>query len=203
LALLNEPKLKVLDQEIKTAAASAELTRKMRLPDVALGVEGRQYSGDGEFRSGMFTLRFSLPWANGGKYRKDYERDKEKQKSAEQERQDQVLMVREELHHLSVGIEARRRESLLHSEEITTRAIQVLSSRLSEWEAGRGAFRDVLDARRMLLESQLMSARATAEQHQMLAGMLLWTGLENLEVLATFANEPSLLPEHDGHDNKP
>src|SRR2546426_7372857 len=61
---LNEPKLKVLEQEIKQAGAAAELTRKMRLPDVSFGVEGRQYSGDGEFRSGMFTLRFSLPWAN-------------------------------------------------------------------------------------------------------------------------------------------
>src|SRR6185369_12446277 len=166
LAVLNEPKLKVLEQEIKQAAASAELTRKMRLPDVALGVEGRQYSGDGEFRSGMFTLRFSLPWANGGKYRKDYERDKEKQKTAEQEREDQILMVREELHHLAVGIEAMRREALLHTGEITTRAGQALASRVADWEAGRGAFRDVLDARRMLLESQLMAARATAEQHQ-------------------------------------
>ena len=80
---------------------------------MSLGVEGRQYSGDGEFRSGMFTLRFSLPWANRDKYRKDYERDKERQKSAEQEREDQVLMVREELHHLAVGIEAMRRESLV------------------------------------------------------------------------------------------
>ena len=166
LALLNEPKLKVLEQEIKQAAASAELTRKTRLPDVSLGVEGRQYSGDGEFRSGMFTIRFSLPFANRDKYRKDYERDKERQKSAEQEREDQVLMVREELHHLAVGIEARRREALLHTDEITTRAMQALTSRLSEWEAGRGAFRDVLDARRMLLESELMSARATAEEHQ-------------------------------------
>jgi len=41
-------------------------------------------------------------------------------------------------------------------------------------------FRDVLDARRLLLESQLMSARATAEQHEMLAEMLLWSGLEIL-----------------------
>jgi outer membrane protein TolC len=203
LALQNEPKLKVLEQEIKQAQASAELTRKMRLPDVALGVEGRQYSGDGEFRSGMFTLRFSLPWANGGKYRKDYERDKEKQKSAEQEREDQVLMVREELHHLAVGIEATRREALLHSGEITTRAMQALTSRLSEWEAGRGMFRDVLDARRMLLESQLMSARATAEEHQMLAEMLLWTGLENLETLTPLATEPPLLPDHESRDKKP
>jgi cobalt-zinc-cadmium efflux system outer membrane protein len=203
LALLNEPKLKVLEQEIKQAAASAELTRKTRLPDVSLGVEGRQYSGDGEFRSGMFTLRFSLPFANRDKYRKDYERDKERQNSAEQERQDQVLMVRAELHHLAVGIEAMRREALLHTEEITTRAMQALTSRLSEWEAGRGAFRDVLDARRMLLESELMSARATAEEHQMLADMLLWTGLENLEALTALANEPALLPDHENHDRKP
>ena len=203
LALLNEPKLKVLEQEIKQAAASAELTRKMRLPDVSLGVEGRQYSGDGEFRSGMFTLRFSLPFANRDKYRKDYERDKERQKSAEQEREDQVLMVREELHHLAVGIEAMRRAALLHTEEITVRAMQALTSRLSEWEAGRGAFRDVLDARRMLLESELTSVRATAGEHQMLADMLLWTGLENLEALTALANETALLPDHGDHDKKP
>ena len=202
LALLNEPKLKVLEQEIKQAAASAELTRKTRLPDVSLGVEGRQYSGDGEFRSGMFTIRFSLPFANRDKYRKDYERDKERQKSAEQEREDQVLLVREELHHLAVGIEAMRREALLHTDEITTRARQALTSRLAEWEAGRGAFRDVLDARRMLLESELMSARAAAEEHQMLADMLLWTGLENLEALTALANEPALLPDHQDHGKK-
>ena len=203
LALQNEPKLKVLEEEIKQAGASAALTRKSRLPDVSLGVEGRQYSGDGGLRSGMFTLRFSLPWVNSGKYRKDYERDKEKQRSAEQEREDQVLMVREELHHLAVGVEAMRREALLHSDEITTRANQVLNSRLSEWEAGRGAFRDVLDARRMLIESQLMSIRATAEEHQMLAEMLLWTGLDNLEALLPLAHEPPLLPDHESHEQKP
>jgi outer membrane protein TolC len=106
-------------------------------------------------------------------------------------------MVREELHHLAVGIEAMRRESLLHSDEITTRAMQALSSRLSEWESGHGTFRDVLDARRMLFESELIAARATAEQHQQLSEMLLWTGLENLEALTPFASEPSLLPDHD------
>ena len=197
LAQQNEPKLKVLEQEIKQAEAGAELTRTLRRPDVSFGVEGRQFSGDGGFRSGMFTLRFSLPWANGDKYRKDYERDREKKKSAEHEREDQLLMMREELHHLAVGIESSRREALLHRDEISTRALQALTSRLTEWESGRGAFRDVLDARRMVLETQLMSARATAEQHQMLAEMLLWTGLENLDALLPLANEPPLLPGHE------
>jgi outer membrane protein TolC len=197
LSLKNEPKLKVLEQEIKQASASAELTRKNRLPDVSLGVEGRQYSGDGDFRSGMFTVRFSLPWLNGDKYRKEYERDKERQKSAEKEREDQALLVREELHHLSVDIESSRREALLNADEITTRSQQALASRLSDWEAGHGAFRDVLDARRTLLESELMAARATAEEHQTLADMLLWTGLGTREELLPLATEPPLLPAHD------
>ncbi len=197
LALANEPKLKVMTQEIKQAEAAAELTRRTRLPDVSFGVEGRQYSGDGGLREGDFTLRFSLPWFNGGKYRKDYERDREKQKSAEEEREDQVWMVREQLHHLSVEIEASRREALLYSGEITTRAGQALTSRLSDWENGRGLFREVLDARRMLLDSELMSARAVAEENEMLADLLLWSGLENVEALAPLASEPSLLPNHE------
>jgi outer membrane protein TolC len=197
LALANEPKLKVMEQEIKQAEATAELTRKTRLPDVSFDVEGRQYSGDGGFREGDFTLRFSLPWFNGDKYRKDYDRDKEKQKSAEQEREDQVWMVREELHHLSVEIEASRREALLYSGEITTRAGQALTSRLSDWETGHGMFRDVLDARRALLDSELMSARAVAEENEKFAELLLWSGLENVEALAALADEPSLLPNHE------
>ncbi len=199
LSLENDPKLKVLDQEMKRAAVSTKLTRTTRWPDVSLGVEGRQYSGDGDFRSGLFTLRFSLPWANGEKYRKDYERDREKQVSVEQEREDEVLMVREELHHLTVGIESMRREALLHTGEISPRATQALTSRLSEWETGKATFRDVLDARRMWLESQLTATRAAAEEHQMLAEMLLWTGLENLEALSPLAAELSLLPAHDGN----
>ena len=203
LALQNEPKLKVLEQEINQAAETAILTRRTRLPEVSVGAETRRYSGDGGFRSSMLTLRLSLPWMNGEKYRKDYERDKEKQKSAEHEHEDQVLMVREELHHLAVGIEASRREALLYRDEILVRAMQALTSRLVEWENGRGAFRDVLDARRLLLESQLMSVRAMAEEHQLLAEMLLWAGLENLEALTPLANEPPLLPEHESHDRKP
>jgi outer membrane protein TolC len=197
LALANEPKLKVMSQEISQAEAAAELTRRTRLPEASFGVEGRQYSGDGGFREGDFTLRFSLPWFNGDKYRKDYDRDKEKQKSAEQEREDHVWMVREELHHLSIEIEASRREALLYGGEITARAGQALTSRLSDWATGHGLFRDVLEARRKLLDSELMSARAAADENEMLAELLLWSGLENVEALAPLAGEPSLLPNHD------
>jgi len=196
LGLESEPRLKVMEQEIKQAEAMSELTRKMRLPDVSFGVEGTQYHGDGDFRMGMFKLGFSIPWGNAGKYKKDYQREKEKQKAAEEERRDQILMVREQLHHLTVEIEAARREALLYRDEILTRATQALSNRLTDWETGRGTFRDVLDARRMLLESQLMSARAISEQRQMVAELLLWTGLNSAEALTPLTTEPSITPEH-------
>lgn len=197
LALANEPQLKVLSQQLKQAERQAELTHRARLPDVSFGIDGRQYSGDGGLREGDFMLRFSLPWFNGRSYRREYERDKEKARSVEEDRNDQVGMVREQLHHLSVEIEASRREALLYSGEITDRASQALASRQADWQAGRGVFRDLLEARRMLLDSELMAARASTEEQTMTADLLLWSGLQSVEALSQLANEPSLLPNHE------
>jgi cobalt-zinc-cadmium efflux system outer membrane protein len=199
LALTNEPQIKVLDQEIRAAEAAAKSTRRSRLPDVSVGVLGNQYSGDGEFRSGTFTLSFSLPWFNESRYSKDYQREKDVQKAAEHDRDDQVLTVREELHHLTVDIDNQRREALLYRDEISTRAGQMLASRLTDWEAGRGTLRDVLDARRAWLDSQLTAARAIAGEQQDVAELLLWTGLENTGALTPLINEPPVLHHHDNY----
>ena len=50
------------------------------------------------------------------------------------------------------------------------------------FESG-GALRDVRDARRMLLESRLMFARAVAGQYEMLSELVLCCGLGDLEAL--------------------
>jgi outer membrane protein, heavy metal efflux system len=197
LALTNEPQIKVMEQEIKEAGAAAKLTRRLRLPDVSLGVQGNQYSGDGGFRSGTFTLSFSLPWFNESRYHKDYQRELDAQKAVEYDRDDQVLMVREQLHHLTLDIEDQHREALLYRDEIATRDEQALASRLADWEAGRGALRDVLDARRMWLDSQLTAVRAITGEQQDVADLLLWTGLENTEALTPLINEPPALHHHE------
>jgi len=197
LALTNEPQIKVMEQEIKEAGAAAESTRRSRMPAVSLGVQGDQYSGDGGFRSGMFTLSFSLPWFNESKYQKDYQREQAAQKAVEQDRDDQILTVREQLHHLTLDIENQHREALLYRDEIATRDAQALASRLADWEAGRGALRDVLDARRMWLDSQLTAARAIAGEQQDVAELLLWTGLENTGALTPLINEPPILHHHE------
>ncbi len=199
LALTNEPQIKILEQEIKTAEAETKLTRRSRLPDVSLGVEGRQYSDDGGFRAGTFTLSFSLPWFNEGKYHKDFQRDQATQKAAEQDRANQVLLVREALHHLTLDLENQRREALLYRDEISVRTEQMLASRLSDWQTGRGTLRDVLDARRLWLDSQLKAAEASANEQQSAAELLLWTGLENTDALLPLANEAPILHHHENN----
>ena len=80
-ALAAEPQLRVMHQETAAAQASANLTHLQRLPDVSVGVEARQYSGDGGFREGMATVSFSVPWLNKGKYDDEWRRDLQRQRA--------------------------------------------------------------------------------------------------------------------------
>ena len=182
-ALKNEPKLKVLRQQIIQAETMVDLTRRQRLPDMNIGLEGRNYSGDGSFRQGMLVFSMNLPWVNSGKYRSEAKRDEAKLKAAQYDLNDYELSVREDVHHLAVKIDAARREALLYRDEIIPRSDSALESARSGWEANRTTFRDVLDARRMWLEGRLMYARAVAEQYAMLSELVLCCGLGNLESL--------------------
>ena len=116
-----EPRLRVMRREVQQAEASVTATRKSRLPDVSAGIEGRQYSGDGGFREGMFTVSLSLPWFNRGKYRSDVARDEARLQAAGFDAADYQLSVREEVHALTVNIDASRREALLYRDEILPR----------------------------------------------------------------------------------
>jgi len=182
-ALKNEPRIKVLRQQISRAEASVDLTRSQRLPDVGVGLEGRNYTGDGSFRQGSLVLSMSLPWFNAGKYRSEVTRDQAKLKAAELDLSDYELSVREEVHHLAVKIDAARREALLYRDEIIPRSESALESARSGWESNRSTFRDVLEARRMWLDGRVMYSRALAEQYQMLSELVLCCGLGDLGAL--------------------
>ena len=181
-------------REVQQAEASVAATRKSRLPDVSAGIEGRQYSGDGGFREGMFTVSLSLPWFNRGKYQSDVARDEAKLKAAGFDAADYQLSLREEVHALTVNIDAARREALLYRDEILPRSRQALESAHANWLANRGMSFDVMEARRMLLEAQLMSARAVSEQYQLLSELILFCGLSDLESLEAISNRPDSIP---------
>jgi len=189
-ALKYEPRIEMMRRQIKQAEATVALTRRQRLPDVNAGLEARNYSGDGSFRQGVLLFSMPIPWVNSGKYREDVNRDEAKLRAAESDLQDYELSVREEVHQLTVKIDAARREALLYRDQIIPRSQSALESARSGWEANRSTFRDVLDARRMLLEGRLMQARAISEQYQMLSELVLCCGLGDLEALSMIGAQP-------------
>jgi outer membrane protein TolC len=194
LAVKYEPKVQMMRRQIQQAEATAASTRRSRLPDVNVGVEARNYSGDGSFRQGMLVLSLNLPLANAGKYRHDLQRDEAKVKATEFDLADYEWAVREEVHLLTVKIESARREALLYRDEIIPRTTTALDSARTGWEGNQNSFRDVLDARRMLLEARLMYARAVADQYQMLSELVLCCGIGDLGALQMIGAQPAAPP---------
>ena len=190
-----EPKLRMMREQVKQAEAVVAATRRARLPDVSVGVESRNYSGNGEWRQTEFMLNFNLPLFNRSKYRAEVRRDEAKLQASEADATDYSLSVREEIHNLTVKIEAARREAVVYRDEIIPRSETAIASARAAWETGRGMLRDVLDARRMLLEGRLMYARGLAEQYVMLSDLVLCCGLGDLEALQMLETEAPAKPE--------
>jgi hypothetical protein len=83
---------------------------------------------------------------------------------------------------------------LLYRDEIIPRSEAGLESARIAWEANRGTFRDLIDTRRMLLDGQLMYARAVAEQYGMMAELILCCGLGDMEALQMIGAGPESEP---------
>lgn len=190
LALRFEPGLRVRHQAIAQAQSMARMIERERYPEVVVGAQGRNYSGNGDFRQAEVMLGFSLPWGNARKYRADRERAEALTLTAEQEASDYSLELREEIHLLTVRIDAARREALLYQEQIIPRSERALESAQAAWIANRGMFLEVLDARRMLLDARLMQARAQTEQYDQLSDLVLCCGLGDLEALEMLGPAP-------------
>lgn len=191
LALKYEPRLKLLRREIQKSEALVKMTRRQRLPDFSVGVQGRNYTGTGEFRQAEVMVGFNFPWGNNGRYRSEIKREEARLNATELDATDYELTLHEEVHMLTVKIDAARREAVLYRDEINPRSEQALAAAHAAWASGGGGmFLEVMEARRMLIEGQLMYARATAEQYSMLSDLVLCCGLGDLEALQMIGVEP-------------
>lgn len=183
LAVKHEPRLRVLRQQLQVADEDIALAKVRRRPDLGLGLQGRNYTGTGEFRSGEIMLSLSLPWFNRDRYKQDVVREQTKKEAMEKDVSDAELEVRHEVHDLTVQIDAARREALLYQDNIIPRTRQMLESMQAAWQANAGPLRDVLDARRMLLEAELSRAKSITKQYQAMAELVLCCGLGDFEAL--------------------
>lgn len=200
LAVRFEPKLQLLGQQAVAAESRIEIARRDRLPDISLGIDGRQDSRDGGLREGTFTLGLSVPWLNRGRYRQDLLRARTQAEAARLDVEDYQLGVREEVHLLTLNADTARREALLYQNEIIPRAQRVIDVALSAWSSGQGQFNDLVEGRRMLIEGKVMRLQAITEQYLMLSELLLCCGLSDLEALDQYREST---PHHSPTKTQP
>jgi outer membrane protein, heavy metal efflux system len=194
-ALAFEPELKVMHQESASAQAAADLTRRERLPEVSVGLQARQYSGDGGFREGTAIVSFSLPWLNKGKYDDDWRRDRLRKQATDLAATDHALSLREDLHHHVVSLDAARRQAELYRDQLVPLTRQTLASAQTAWEHNLGSFQDILDAHRMLVADDLAFAEALTDQATMIEELSFLTGSRDPGALAALAGTPP--SDHD------
>ncbi len=171
------PKLKIKRQETEESDATALLTRRRRMPEIGVGVEARQYSGDAGIREGALTVDFTLPWLNARRYDSDLRRDLANRRASERDATEYELEIREAVHQLTMDLDTARRQALLYRDQIIPLTEQTLSSADAAWQSGLGPFQDILDAHRMLVDNRLTLGRATADQAGKLAELTLLTGI--------------------------
>jgi outer membrane protein TolC len=187
-ALAFAPKLKVLRQEAVRNEAASHLTWHMRMPEVGLGLEARQYSGDAGFREGMMTVNLSLPWVNGARYDSDVARDKALARAADRDADAYANEVREDVHHACVDLDTARRRALLYRDQLVPLAEQALASARAAWESNQSRFQDILEAHRALVSDRLALTQASADQRREMAELTFLTGVADLA--SAFAPNP-------------
>ncbi len=154
------PQLDTMRATIRQAESAERLARKQRLPEVSVGLEGRQFADTGEFREGTLLFGLSLPWGNRSRYAADIKREQRNREAAQLDIADMQLTLRDDVTRLAIQIENAGREAALYRNDIIPRTEQALSGARANWLNNRGMLRDVLEARRLLLEAQVNEARA-------------------------------------------
>jgi cobalt-zinc-cadmium efflux system outer membrane protein len=186
LATRSEPRIRLLQQEVTRAEAAAEVARRAKRPDFSIGLEGRQFTGDGEFKEGSAFVKMTIPFVNRNKYSAAYAREKDRAEAADLDAREAEAQLRDETLRLGIRIENARRQALLYRDQIIPRGEQTLASAESNWQGGRVFFHDVLDARRLLLDARNEYAKAVADQYIALSELVLCCGLADFEALKTF-----------------
>jgi cobalt-zinc-cadmium efflux system outer membrane protein len=186
LATRSEPRIRMLQQEVTRAEAAAEVARRAKRPDFSIGLEGRQFTGDGEFKEGSAFVKMTIPFVNRNKYSAAYAREKDRAEAADLDAREAEAQLRDETLRLGIRIENARRQALLYRDQIIPRGEQTLASAESNWQGGRVFFHDVLDARRLLLDARNEYAKAVADQYIALSELVLCCGLADFEALKTF-----------------
>ncbi len=157
------PKVRAMKEMAGAANAEVRIADRERLPEVAVGIDSRIYSG-GDYRSTTFGVTMTLPWFNDHSYQAKIDAAKSRELAAgrnvETMRREVAAMV------LSAATEAANAaaQSRAFSGEIHEKARQTTKSVEAARISSKAPLTDLLDAARMLFSVRLEQRRMIAMQ---------------------------------------
>lgn len=168
------PKVRAIREMAAAAHAETRMADRERLPEVAVGIDTKLYSGNGNFNSTTLGVKMSLPWFNDHSYQAKIDAAKSREVSAgldvETMRREVAAMV------LTAVTEAANAaaQARAFSGEIHEKALKATQTTEASWISSKAPLGDLLDSARTLFAIRL-------EQRRMIAMQL--AALEELQTL--------------------
>lgn len=171
----NNPALAALRHKIEAAQAGADAARERRKPVFMAGVESSIYSG-GDLRDVMFTLKMSLPWFNDPVYKADITRAGLLRNAAQHDFAAELRSLDAGLAALLTEAENQRRLAEAYRAQVLPKQEKAVEATQNAWISSKATLIEVLEARRMLLDTRMEMQRAFAAHHAAMHGLTALTG---------------------------
>ena len=184
LALANNPGLKALDHIVAMSKSDVRVANKASFPDFTLGLDyvhmgesinsGMAEGGPDDlilFGSINIPIWFGRNKAVRNQARSRYQASLDAKRDAEN-------MLRSALDQMLFEYGDAQRKVDLYRDGLIPRAEQSLNASLADYQAGKAAFIDVIDAERLLLEFQLSLEESSVTRATKLAEIEMLTGRE-------------------------
>ena len=158
------PKVRSMKEMAAAANADTRIADRERLPEIAVGVDARLYSGTGDIRSTTVGVKISLPWFNDPSYKAKIDAAKSRELAAASD----VETMRREIASMvtMAATEAANAaaEARAYSGEILEKAHKASKTTEAAWISSKATLTDLLDSSRTLFAIRLEQRRMIAMQ---------------------------------------
>lgn len=169
------PRLAGLRHQIEAAGAEADAAREKRKPALSVGVDTNTYSRGGFFDA-MFTVKVTLPWFNSPAYKADIARAEQLRSAARSDLDAASRELATQLNSMLTEAQNGQRLADAYRNDVLPKTEKTVAAIQNAWVSSKATLLEVLESRRLLLESRQEQARAIASQNAALAAITALTG---------------------------
>jgi outer membrane protein TolC len=158
------PKVRAMREMAAAANADTRIADRERLPEVAVGVDARLYSGTGDIRNTTVGIKLSLPWFNDPIYQAKIDATRSRELAAasdveSMQREVASMVVMAATEAANAAAQARA-----YSGEIHEKALKATQTTEAAWISSKAPLTDLLDSSRTLFAIRLEQRRMIAMQ---------------------------------------